>query len=100
MFIVLLAFSDNIHLAKDFMQGHKNWIKTGIEDDIFLVVGSLKPIIDSEGGGAIMAHNTSRQALEERLKQDPFVIENVVSANIVELTPNQTHERLNFLLDS
>jgi len=100
MFIVLLTFADNKHLAKEFMQGHKNWIKKGFDDDAFLMVGSLKPATETEkGGGAIIAHNTSLQALQQRVNQDPFVAENVVSAQIIEVAPNQTHERLNFLLD-
>ncbi len=100
MFIVLLSFSDNKHLAKEFMLGHKDWIKQGFDDEVFLVVGSLKPATETEkGGGAIVAHNTSLQALQVRVNQDPFVMENVVDAQITEVAPNQTHERLNFLLD-
>ena len=100
MFIVLLKFSNNKHLAKEFMLGHKDWIKKGFDDDAFLMVGSLKPATETEkGGGAIIAHNTSLQALQQRVNQDPFVVENVVSAKIIEIAPNQAHERLNFLLD-
>ena len=100
MFIVLLKFSDNKSQAKEFMQGHKDWIKSGFDEGVFLVVGSLKPATDSEkGGGGIVAHNTSLQALQQRVNQDPFVVENVVSAEIVEISANQSHERLNFLLD-
>jgi len=31
--------------------------------------------------------------------EDPFVVEDVVSAEIIEITPSKTDERLAFLLD-
>ena len=62
MFIVLLKFSDNKDKASEFMQGHKDWIKQGFEQNVFLVVGSLKPNM----GGAIVAHNTSSEELQQR----------------------------------
>ena len=100
MFFVLLKFSSNKTLAPEFMQAHKDWIKQGFDDGVFLSVGSLKPNSDSEiGGGAILAHNTSYQDLQSRIKRDPFVIEGIVSATIIEVSPNQADERLKFLLD-
>ena len=94
MFIVLLKFSDNKGQAGQFMEGHKEWIKRGLDDGVFLVVGSLQPNL----GGAIVAHNTSLPDLQSRVNDDPFVAENVVSAEILEITPAQADERLKFLL--
>jgi len=97
MFIVLLKFSDNKRNAKEFMAAHKDWIKCGFDDDVFLVVGSLKAT-DSSGGG-IVAHNTSLQSLQKRVNEDPFVEKNIVTAEIVEISENQTDQRLDFLLN-
>jgi len=94
MFIVLLKFSDNKNQAPKFMQGHKDWIKHGFDEGVFLVVGSLKPNM----GGGIVAHNTSLEELQQRVNEDPFVAENIVTAEILELSENQADERLNFLL--
>ncbi len=100
MFIVLLRFSDNKSQAPAFMQGHKDWIKRGLDEGVFIVVGSLKPTNESgNGGGSIIAHNTSLEALQARVNDDPFVTENIVTAEILEISPNQTDERLKFLLD-
>lgn len=93
MFIVLLKFSDNKAQASQFMDGHNAWIKSGFEDGIFLMVGSLQP---NQGGG-IMAHNTSLEDLQNRVDDDPFVAENIVTAEILEITPAKTDERLGFL---
>jgi uncharacterized protein YciI len=95
MFIVLLRFSENKTRASEFMQGHNQWIRKGFEDKVFLMVGSLQPGL----GGSVIAHGESRQALEKRVSQDPFVAENIVRAEILEIEPKRADERLNFLLD-
>jgi len=95
MFIVLLKFSSNKSQASQFMEGHKQWIKRGFDDGVFLLAGSLQP----NSGGGIVAHNTSLPDLQNRVNDDPFVGANVVSAEILEITPSKTVERLDFLLD-
>jgi uncharacterized protein YciI len=94
MFVVLLRFSDNKSQASQFMEGHNEWIKRGLDDSVFLVVGSLQP----SAGGAIVAHDTTLEDLQDRLNEDPFVAENVVTAEILEITPAKADERLNFLV--
>jgi uncharacterized protein YciI len=95
VFVVLLRFAANKAQAFQFMDGHKAWIQRGMEDGVFLVVGSLQP----NAGGAILAHGISLSELEARVNEDPFVEENVVSAEILEMTPARTDERLNFLMN-
>ena len=95
MFIVLLRFSDNKGNAGQFMEGHKEWIKRGFDDGVFLLAGSLQP----NSGGGIVAHDTSLPDLQGRVNTDPFVAENVVKAEILEITPAKADARLNFLLD-
>jgi uncharacterized protein YciI len=94
MFIVLLKFASNKGQASRFMEGHKDWIKRGFDDGLFLMAGSLQ----SNLGGAILAHNTSLSDLQNRVKDDPFVAEKVVSAEILEVVPSRADERLKFLL--
>lgn len=94
MFIVLLKFSSNKSQAGQFMEGHKEWIERGIEDGIFVLVGSLQPNL----GGGIVAHNATLSDLQERVNDDPFVTKNIVSAEIHEITPAKVDERLKFLL--
>jgi len=95
MFIVLLKFSSNKGKASKFMEGHKEWIKRGFDDGVFLLVGGLQP----NSGGGIVAHNTSLPDLESRVNDDPFVMENIVSAEILEVAPSRTDARLAFLLN-
>ena len=95
MFVVLLKFSDNKGLASEFMEGHKKWIKRGFDDGVFLLAGSLQPNV----GGGIVAHNVSLADLQSRVNNDPFVVKNVVHAEILEITPSKVDARLDFLLD-
>lgn len=94
MFVVLLRFSDNKAAAGQHMAGHQEWIKRGLDDGIFVLVGSIKPGL----GGAVLAHNTSPEELHKRVDKDPFVAQDVVTAEIIEIAPGMADERLNFLL--
>ena len=96
MFIVLLKFSGNKAQAGQFMNGHKAWLKRGFDDGVFLVAGSLKP----QGGGGIMAHNISRQDLQTRVDDDPFVAHGVVAPEIIEFEPTLRQPSLDHLFDA
>ncbi|WP_250458797.1 YciI family protein [Microbulbifer litoralis] len=95
MFIVLLKFSGNRERMGEFMEAHKSWLKQGLDDGVFLLAGSLQPA----RGGGILAHNISREDLETFVDSDPFVTEHIVTAEILEISPSKTDERLAFLLD-
>lgn len=96
MFIIYLRLAENKAKAPEFMAGHNEWIARGVEDGVFLVVGSLRP----EGGGAIIAHGEDRPLIEARVAADPFVRESVVTVEIQEVAPVRTDKRLSFLLDA
>lgn len=94
MYIVLLKFSANKGQAGQHMEGHKDWIKRGFEDGVFLLAGSLKPGL----GGMVMAHNISAAELQRRVDEDPFVAQDIVSAEILEVEASKADTRLEFLL--
>lgn len=94
MFVVVLKFAGNRAAAPEHMAAHKQWIADGREAGVFLLVGSLKP----SAGGVLLAHGEDRAALEARVAADPFVEHGVVSAEILEIAPAQSDERLAFLM--
>lgn len=94
MFVIFLKFSGNKANAAEFIDGHNAWIKTGFDDGVFLTVGSLQPNL----GGAIIAHDSKLEDIQERINNDPFVINNVVTAEINEISPAKADKRLEFLL--
>lgn len=94
MFIVLLKFSSKKEKAGELMAAHNEWLARGFSDGAFLVAGSLKP----SAGGAILAHGLTRSDLEARINQDPFVVSDVVSAELLEISCSKADPRLAFLL--
>jgi uncharacterized protein YciI len=94
MFIVLLKFSTNKSLAGQWMEAHKAWIKRGFDDGVFLLAGSILPGV----GGAILAHRSSLSELQKRVEEDPFVVEQVVSAELMEIAASKIDERFAALL--
>jgi uncharacterized protein YciI len=76
------------------MQDHNAWIKRGLDDGVFLVVGSLQPNL----GGAIVAHGESLAELQARVDADPFVAHGIVQAEVLEIKPGKVDPRLEFLL--
>jgi uncharacterized protein YciI len=94
MFIVLLKFSDKREQVGEYVDGHMAWLKQGFDDGVFLLAGRLPP----DMGGGILVNGTSRAELENRVNADPFVAENVVQAEIIEMAPSMADDRLNFLV--
>ena len=94
MYIIVLKFSDNRSQAGQHMDGHNAWIKRGFDDGVFLLVGKLQPDL----GGAILADNEGMEDLRRRVAVDPFVAEDVVTPEILEVTPGKADERLQFLV--
>lgn len=94
MYVVLLRFAENKSRASDFMQEHNAWIKRGLDDGVFLLVGSLQPGL----GGAILAHGLTPADLQARVDADPFVVHRVVTAEVLEIKPGKADPRLDFLL--
>lgn len=93
MFIVLLKFSTNKGMARDYMAAHNEWLGRGFDAGVFLLAGSIQPGL----GGAIIAHGVSLSELQARVDEDPFVVHGVVSAETIELAPGRTVEQLAFL---
>ncbi|MFO6420158.1 YciI family protein [Hylemonella sp. W303a] len=94
MFVVVLGFSTQRAQAALHLAGHQAWLKQGLDEGVFLLAGSLR----DRGGGALLAHGLTREALQARVQQDPFVVADVVRAEIMEITPSLADARLRFLL--
>jgi len=67
--------------------------KSRLGDGVFLVARSLQPDL-SDG---IVAHNTTLSDPQSRVGNDRFVAEDVVSTEILEITPAKADEPLQIL---
>ncbi|RPA56841.1 hypothetical protein EF294_20395 [Gordonia oryzae] len=93
MFVIILRFSDNKSAAADHLPAHQAWVQRGVAEGIFVLVGSIRPGL----GGALVAAGGTREQIQARVAQDPFVIHGVVAAEIIDIEPNTTDPRLAFL---
>jgi uncharacterized protein YciI len=96
MFIILLKFSKNRDRASDYMDAHKKWLKQGFDDGVFFMAGSINPQL----GGAILAKNISHETIVARVQLDPFVVENIVDAEVLEINPSRMSERFSHFFES
>jgi len=94
MFIVLLRFSKNKSRAAEQMAAHDEWVNRGLDDGVFVLVGSLQPKL----GGVVVAHDIARADLDRRLRTDPFVAHGVVDYELLEVVPSKADARLAFML--
>src|SRR5262249_17497897 len=88
MFVLLLKVAGNRAKGGQLLEKHKEWLQRGFDDGIFLLAGNLQPSL----GGGIVAHNSSMADLQERVHADPFVVEGIVSAEILEITPSRVDD--------
>lgn len=93
MFIILLEFSKNKTMAKELMPAHNEWLQTGFNRNLFVLSGSLK----NRQGGGIVATSTSLDEVLSYVNKDPFVINDVVKADVIELDVSRTDKRFDFL---
>jgi uncharacterized protein YciI len=84
MHIIFLKFAPNRTQAGQWMAEHVRWIQQGVDDGSFLMAGSL----DNAQGGVVLAANMEREEIQHRIDQDPFVIHNVVTAEIHSVAPS------------
>jgi uncharacterized protein YciI len=94
MFVIQLRFSTNKANAGQHMEAHNAWLKDSFDKGIFLLAGTIQPKL----GGAIFAHNATLEQIQAIVKEDPFVAEGVVAAEIIEITPSKAAPQLAFLL--
>lgn len=93
MYLVLLRFSSNRQAASEHMAAHQAWVERGIDDGVFLLVGSIRPGM----GGVVLAVGESRDDVDARVAADPFVVHDIVRAEVVDIEPHHADPRLAFL---
>lgn len=85
MYIIFLKFGPNRAQAGQWMAGHVQWIQQGLDEGVFLMAGSL----DQGQGGVVLAANMDRAEVQRRVEEDPFVVHQVVVADIHAVAPSR-----------
>ena len=94
LYVIYLKFGKNKSMAREFMEEHNDWIKSNVEEGKFLIFGSLA----SKEGGCIIALAENMDAVNQSISEDPFVKEEIVTSEIVEVSVNGTNPKLSDLI--
>jgi uncharacterized protein YciI len=94
MHIVLLRLVDAAD-PSEHIDGHKTWLQQAFADEIFFYVGG----IHGGGGGVVIAGGIGSEELLARVSKDPFVVEGIVTPEIIELDTTMSDPRLAFLVE-
>ncbi len=94
MFIVMLKMSGAKERAAEKMAEHKAWLQRGFDDGFFLASGNLM----DEPGGGILVHGLSKAEVMQLVSEDPFVVDGIVTAHVIGMTPSKVDPRLEFAL--
>lgn len=93
MFVVVLEFKVDRSEIAPLMPAHSQWLQRAFDDGVFALTGSIAPGV----GGMILAHHLTREALQQRLDEDPLVAQGKVSVAISEIKISRVDERMEFL---
>lgn len=93
MFVIVLRYGDDRDKAQSLSEGHIAWLGRGFDSGNVLLAGMIEP----RDGGVLFAHGLSRTEVEAYVAEDPFVANCIVTAEIIEVIPGRTDERLAFL---
>ncbi|MFM2482801.1 YciI family protein [Celerinatantimonas sp. YJH-8] len=95
MFIVSLTYLYDLAKVDEYLIAHRQYLDSLYARGKLLVSGGKKP----RDGGIILAHQVTREELDELLTHDPFYQQGLARYEITEFTPRQTAESLAFLAD-
>jgi len=87
LFIVTLTYVRPLEEVNKQLDAHRDWLVANTVAGRIAVAGPLEP----RTGGLIVAHCGSRAELDQLMAEDPFVIEELVSVEVLCSTPALRH---------
>ena len=92
MFIILLTYTKPVAEVDQHLAAHRAWVNQGFGDGLLLASGGRRPRI----GGVLLGHGADRAEIEALAATDPFVVEGVATAEVIEFRPSRLDPRLAF----
>lgn len=96
MFVVLVTYKQPLDVVDAHLAAHVEFLKRQYGEGCFIASGRRVP----RTGGVILARATSREALQDVLRQDPFLVNGVADYEVIEFTPTMTAPELACLQES
>ncbi len=87
MFIISLNYIAPLETIDARMKEHMVFLNTCYREGLFIVSGRKVP----RTGGIILARASSKEALAELMRNDPFVAQGLAEFEIIEFHASQTH---------
>lgn len=87
MFIALLHYKVSRDILESYLPAHYEFLKEGYANNIFIASGRMY----SGKGGVILSPLTRRAEFEQFLRQDPFVIHDLVTLEVIGFEPSRFH---------
>jgi len=87
MFIININYIAPLEKVDAQMKAHMAFLNACYLEGLFITSGRKKP----RTGGIILARASSKEALAELMRNDPFVTEGVASFEIIEFEASQMH---------
>ena len=87
IFIVTLTYVRPLEEVNNHLDAHRDWLVANTITGRIAVAGPLEP----RTGGLIVAHCASRAELDQMLADDPFVINELVTVQVLCATPALRH---------
>lgn len=88
MFIVLIFYKEPLETIEKYLVAHRSHLDEGYRRDFLVASGPRNP----RTGGILISHVDDQSVLETFLKQDPFILHDVASYEIIEFIPNKAHQ--------
>ena len=86
MFIVSVRYKQPLEMVEHHLPAHIAFLDRYFAKNVFIASGRKVP----RTGGVILAHDVTRQELEEIISRDPFKSNNVADYEVTEFVPNRT----------
>lgn len=87
IFIVTLTYVRPLEEVNKHLDAHRDWLVANTIAGRIAVAGPLEP----RTGGLIVAHCASRAELDQMMADDPFVIDELVTVQVLCATPALRH---------
>ncbi len=80
VFIVLMTYKKPLEIVDQYLLAHRAYLEEGYKKNYLLASGPRIPRI----GGIVLSHLKNRAELMAFLAQDPFVLQEIASYEIIE----------------
>lgn len=87
MLLIMITYKKPIEVIDKYLTAHREFLEGGYKNNYFIVSGPKNP----RTGGVIISQLKDRALLEQIMKKDPFMINDLAQYEIIEFTPVKYH---------